>query len=85
MASAVYVYMKKEDGQLRVIGVRKNTKNDHLWLFDEQDRDISKHLFVAGELKNQSVTNYRNLKVCGGNLFMYFDKSKTALFSMAKF
>ena len=78
MALAVYVHVKKENGQLRVIGVQKNTKEDHLWLFDEHDRDISKHSFVAGELKNQSVTNYRNVKVCGASLSMYFDEIKNS-------
>ena len=63
-------------GVLRVIGVRKNINDDHLWLFDEEDQNVVKHSFVHSEVKKQLVTNYRNVKVSGPHLSVYFDSTK---------
>ena len=76
MASAIYVHVKKEDGKLHVAGFRKSIQDDHLWLFDEEDRNVNKHPFISAELKKQSVTNYRNIKVCGIHMSLYYDAKK---------
>lgn len=80
MASVVYVHVKKVDGKLSVAGVRKCIQDDHLWLFDEEDRNVDKHPIISAELKKQSVTNYQNIKIAGTHLPLYYD-SKTDTFT----
>ena len=68
----IYVYVVKEDGVLRVKGVRRE-KQGKAYLFDENDQDLAKHLALANEIKNATIKNFKNVKLQGQALLNYFD------------
>lgn len=79
MISTVYIHVKKEDGVLKVKGVKHHFRDDGGYLFRDADQDLSKHPLVSAELKGKEVTNYRNIKITGTSLATYYD-SKTEKF-----
>ena len=73
MIDTVYVNVKKVDGVLKVLGVKTDIKENKGFLFRESDQDLSKHSLVSTDLKNKTVTHYRNVKITGTGLNTYYD------------
>lgn len=73
MISAVYIHVKKENGVLKVKGLKHHFKDNSGFLFREEDQDLAKHPAIAIELKGKDVANYRNVKITGTGLSSYYD------------
>ena len=68
----VYLHVVKENNVLLVQGLRREPKDKQTFLFDEEDQELSKHPVVESLLRGQTVSNYRNVKICS-TLSTYYD------------
>ena len=72
---AAYIHVKKEQGILRVKGIRQNKKDEEGFLFCNADQDLSKHPHVASLVKGQNIQNYRNVQISGLALASYYNST----------
>ena len=72
----VYVHVVKEDGNLFVKGLRRETKDKQTFLFENEHQALAKHPAVESQLRGQTVHHYRNIKIASTALANYYDAVK---------
>ena len=76
-----YVHVRKVDDTFGIFGISTTRGKDTNWfLFKDEDKDPTKHEFVAEKWKNQRKTpaQYRNVLVQGETLQLYLNEDETA-------